>query len=253
MDVKTIFLNGYLEEEVYMEQPEGLESSDKPDYVFWLKKALYGLKKAPRAWYSRLDKHLIANGFSCRKVDCTLYIKVINDDILSVEIYVDDIIFGSANDELAKHFSKIMESEFEMSLLGVITFFLGLQVSQLEHGLFLSQTKYAKEMLRKFNMINCKPVSTLMETRGKLLKNDDSPSVNQTIYRSMIGSLLYLTKSRPNIMQAVCMVSRFQFDPKQSHLNAINWILKYIQGTLDFGLWYPHSNDFTLSSYTNVD
>ena len=152
---------------------------------------------------------MIANGFSHGKAYSTLYIKVINDDILAVEIYVDDIIFGSTNDELAKHFSNIMESEFEMSLLGVLTFFLGLQVSQLEHGLFLSQTKYAKEMLRKFNMVDCKPVNIPMETGCKVLKKDDSPSINQTVYRSMIGSLLYLTTSRPNIMQAMSMVSRF--------------------------------------------
>ena len=129
MDVKTTFLNGYLEEEVYMEQPEGFESSDKPDFVYRLKKALYGLKQALKAWYCRLDKHLIANGFSNGKVDSTLYIKVISDDILAVEIYVDDIIFGSTNDDSAKHFSKIMESKFEISMLGVLTFFIGLQVS----------------------------------------------------------------------------------------------------------------------------
>ena len=161
-----------------------------------------------------MNKHLTANGFSCGKADSTFYIKVINDDILAIEIYVDDIIFGSTNDELAKDFSKIMEFEFEMSLLGVLTFFLGLQVSQLEHGLFLSQINYARVMLRKFNMADCKLVSTPMETGCKLTKNDDSPSVNQTLYRSMIGSLLYLTASRPDIMQAVCMVSRFQFDLK---------------------------------------
>ena len=108
-------------------------------------------------------------------------------------------------------------------------------------------------MLRKFNMAECKPVSTPMETGCKLMKNDDSPSINQTLYRSMIGSLLYLTASRPDIMQAVCMVSRFQSDPKQSHLNAVHRILKYIQGTIDFGLWYPHSNDFTLTGYTDAD
>lgn len=253
MDVKTAFLNGYLEEEVYMEQPEGFESSEYPGYVYRLRKALYGLKQAPRAWYSRLDSHLISKGFKRGNVDCTLYTKDVNNDLLAVEIYVDDIIFGSTNNELSKSFSAIMESEFEMSLLGPLTFFLGIQVSQLEHGLFISQVKYAKEMLKKFQMDQCNPVNTPMETGYKLVKIDDSPLVDQHEYRSMVGSLLYLTASRPDLMQAVCLVSRFQSAPRESHLNAVTRIFKYIQGTLDFGLWYPKHADFTLQSYTDAD
>lgn len=129
MDVKTTFLNGYLEEEVYMEQPEGFESSEHLDHVYRLKKALYGLKQAPRAWYSRLDSHLISKGFTKGSVDSTLYTKTINDDLLAIQSYVDDIILGSTNDELSQSFSVIMESEFEMSMSGPLTFFLGIQVS----------------------------------------------------------------------------------------------------------------------------
>ncbi|XP_057828666.2 uncharacterized mitochondrial protein AtMg00810-like [Cryptomeria japonica] len=236
-----------------MEQPEGFESSDYTDHVYRLKKALYGLKQAPRAWYSRLNSHLISKGFTKGNVDSTLYTKVVSNDLLAIEIYVDDIIFGSTNDELSQSFSTIMESEFEMSMLGPLSFFLGIQVSQLEHGLFISQTKYAKEMLKRFQMDHCTHVGTPMETGCKLVKVDDSPLVDQSKYRSMVGSLLYLTASRPDLMQAVCLVSCYQSTPRQSHLNAVTRIFKYIQGTLDFGLWYPKHGDFTLIGYTDAD
>ncbi|XP_059076415.1 uncharacterized protein LOC131067604 [Cryptomeria japonica] len=208
---------------------EGFKSSDKPDYVLRLKKALYGLKQAPRAWYSRLDKHLIANGFIKGNVDSTLYTKMDNENLLAVEIYVDDIIFGSTNDHLAQTFSGIMESEFEMSMLGPLTFFLGIQVSQLEH------------------------VGTPMETGCKLMKIDESPLVDQREYRSMIGSLLYLTACRPDIMYSVCQVARYQAAPRQSHLNVVHRIFKYLQGTLDYGLWYPKNDDFALIGYTDAN
>ena len=165
-----------------------------------MKKALYGLKQAPRAWYSRLDSHLLSNGFVRGGVDNNLYVKNEGSDILVVEIYVDDTIFGCNNVTLSKKFSQLMESEFEMSLLGELNFFLGLQISQCENGIFLSQSKYAREMLKKFQMDECHPVSTPMVTGCKLTKVDDSPDTNQTEYRSMIGSLLYLTTSRPDIM-----------------------------------------------------
>jgi hypothetical protein len=170
MDVKSTFLNGELEEEVYIEQPEGFLLSEKEDYVCRLKKALYGLKQAPRAWYSRLDRYLQQQGFRKGNADNNLYIKVDQDNILIIEVYVDDIIFGSDDDRMSKKFSKDMQNEFEMSLLGELTFFLGLQICQLDKGIFISQTKYIKEMLKKFGMEDCKPVSTPMQTSCKLRK-----------------------------------------------------------------------------------
>ena len=130
MDVKSAFLNGELEEEVYIEQPEGFQLSENEDYVCRLKRALYGLKQAPRAWYSRLDRYLLQQNFKRASADSNLYIKQDNDSILIIEVYVDDIIFGSDNDSLSQQFAKDMPKEFEMSLLGELTFFLGLQISQ---------------------------------------------------------------------------------------------------------------------------
>jgi transposase InsO family protein len=207
MDVKSSFLNGELEEEVYIEQPEGFQLSENADYVCKLKKALYGLKQAPRAWYSRLDKYLQQAGFRKGSADNNLYIKVSQGNILLIEVYVDDIIFGSDDDRLSQKFAKDMQNEFEMSLLGELSFFLGLQIRQSNQGIFISQTKYIREMLKRFGMEDCKPVITPMQTSCKLRKDDDSKSTDQRQYRSMIGSLLYVTTSRPDVMQAVGQVA----------------------------------------------
>jgi hypothetical protein len=158
MDVKSSFLNGELEEEVYIEQPEGFQLSEKTNYVCKLKKALYGLKQAPRAWYSRLDKYLQQAGFRKGSVDNNLYIKVSQGNILLIEVYVVDIIFGSDDDMLRQKFAKDMQNEFEMSLLGELSFFLGLQIHQSNQGIFISQTKYITEMLKRFRMEDCKLV-----------------------------------------------------------------------------------------------
>ena len=214
MDVKSAFLNGNLEEEVYVEQPEGFSLTDKSDYVCKLKKALYGLKQAPRAWYARLDKYLQDKGFKRGSVDNNLYIKTEGDDLLIVLVYVDDIIFGCTNNLSVQWFANSMKSEFEMSMIGELSYFLGLQICQKPGGMFLSQEKYLKEMLKKFRMEDSTPVSTPMVSGCKLSKDDSSPEVDQKMYRSMIGSLLYITASRPDIMHAVGMVGRFQTAPK---------------------------------------
>jgi hypothetical protein len=239
MDVKSSFLNGELEEEVYIEQPGGFQLLENVDYVCKLKKALYGLKQTLRAWYSRLDKYLQQAGFRKLSANNNLYIKVSQDSILLIEVYVDDIIFGSNDDKLSQKFAKDMKNEFEMSLLGDLSFFLGLQIRQIKQGIFISQTKYIIEMLKRFGMDDCKPVITPMQTSCKLRKYDDSKSTNQRQYRSMIGSLLYVTTSRTDVMQGVVHVARFQATPKESHVLAVKWIFRYLKGTKEFGLWYP--------------
>ena len=152
MHVKSAFLNGLIQEEVYVEQPPVFEMSDKPNHVYRLKKALYDLKQAPRAWYERLSKFLLEKDFSRGKVDTTLFIKRKYDDILLVQIYVDDIIFGSTNDSLCKEFSLDMQSEFEMSMMGELNYFLGLQIKQTKEGIFVNQAKYCKELIKRFDM-----------------------------------------------------------------------------------------------------
>ncbi|KAJ9536179.1 hypothetical protein OSB04_un000639 [Centaurea solstitialis] len=179
--------------------------------------ALYGLKQAPRAWYETLTNHLLSKGFKRGTIDTTLFLKKEGDDLLLVQIYVDDIIFGSTNPDLCTKFSKIMETEFEMSMMGELNFFLGIQVKQNPDGIFINQSKYIKDMLKKFNMTDCSPIKTPMPT-GNLLGPDlAGKPVDQKIYRSMIGSLLYLTATRPDIMFATCFCARFQANPKESH------------------------------------
>jgi hypothetical protein len=192
---------------------------------------LYGLKQAPRAWYSRLDKYLQQAGFKKGSVDNNLYIKVSQGNILLIEFYVDDIIFGSDDDMLSQKFAKDMRNEFEMSLLGELSFFLGLQIRQINKGIFISQTKYIRGMLRRFGMEDCKPIITSMQTSCKLIKDDDSKSTDQRQYRSMICNLLYVTTSRLDVMQEVGQVARFQVAPKESHVLAVKRIFRYLKGT----------------------
>ncbi|KAL8120799.1 hypothetical protein AgCh_017833 [Apium graveolens] len=245
MDVKSAFLNEELEEEVYVEQPPGFVDSKHPDYVYRLDKALYGLKQAPRAWYETLTKFLLESGFNRGTIDKTLFYLNHGKDLLLVQIYVDDIIFGSTNGRLCKKFAKLMQSRYQMSMMGELSYFLGLQVKKNEEGTFICQTKYTRNLLKKFGMQDCSSASTPMATTTKLDK-DTGKLVDITDYRGMIGSLLYLTASRPDIMYATCLCARFQADPREPHLTAVKRIFKYLKGTTDLGLWYPRESDFKL-------
>ena len=147
--------------------------------------------------------------------------------MLVIQIYVDDIIFGSTNESLCQDFAKLMQGEFEMSMMGELTFFLGLQIKQSKEGISITQSKYTKELLKRFGMENCKPIGTPMSPSSKLDKDDEGKSVDLKYYRGMIGSLLYLTASRPDIMFSVCLCARYQSNPKESHLNAVKRILRY--------------------------
>ena len=253
MDVKSAFLNGILNEEVYVEQPPGFQDHTVPNSVFKLDKALYGLKQAPRAWYETLTKFLFEHDFIVGSVDKTLFKFTKDTHILLVQIYVDDIIFGSTNPKLCERFSKLMQERFEMSMMGELSYFLGLQVRQLEEGTFISQTKYTRELIKKFGMEKSSPTSTPMSPSIKLDKDEEGQNVDMTAYRGIIGSLLYLTASRPDISFAVGVCGRFQANPKLSHFTAAKRILKYLRGTESVGLWYPKDSSFNLTSYSDAD
>ncbi|GJT15898.1 putative ribonuclease H-like domain-containing protein [Tanacetum coccineum] len=253
MDVKSSFLYGKIEEEVYVCQPPGFEDPDFPDRVCKLEKALYGLHKAPRAWYETLSTYLLDNEFQRGKINKTLFIKRHNGDILLVQVYVDDIIFGSTNKELYNAFKELMHEKFQMSSMGELTFFLGLQVQQKKDGIFISQDKYVGEILKKFRFTEVKTTSTPMKTQKPLLKDKDGEEVDVHMYSSMIGSLMYLTSSRPNIMFVVCACARYQVNPKVSHLHYVKRIFRYIKGQPKLGLWYPKDSPFDLVAYINSD
>ncbi|GJS71822.1 putative ribonuclease H-like domain-containing protein [Tanacetum coccineum] len=207
------------------------ENPEFPDRVYKVEKALYGLHQAPRAWYETLSTYLLDNGFQRGQIDKTLFIKRVKGDILLVQVYVDDIIFGSTKKSLCTEFEKLMHKKFQMSSMGELTFFLGLQVTQKDDGIFISQDKYVDEILKKFGFSTVKTASTPMETSKSLMKDENAKDVDVHLYRSMIGSLMYLTSSRPDIMFVI-----------------------QLKVNLKLGLWYPRPPlPFDLEAYTDSD
>ncbi|GJR50565.1 putative ribonuclease H-like domain-containing protein [Tanacetum coccineum] len=213
MDVKSAFLYGTIEEEVYVSQPPGFVDPEFPNKVYKVEKALYGLHQAPRAFYETLSTYLLENRFRRGTIGKTLFIKKIKNDILLVQVYVDDIIFGSTKKSLSTEFEQLMHKRFQMSSIEELAFFLGLQLEQRNDGIFLSQDKYVYEILKKFGFSSVKTASTPIETHKPLLKDAEGSDVDVHLYRSIIGSLMYLTSSRPDVMFAMCACLRFQDSP----------------------------------------
>ncbi|WVZ52715.1 hypothetical protein U9M48_003750 [Paspalum notatum var. saurae] len=232
MDVKSAFLNGFIEDEVYVRQPPGFESTRFPDRVYKLRKALYGLKQAPRAWYARLKSFLLKSGFVMGSVDKTLFLLSRGGDTLIVQIYVDDIIFGGSSHAL---------------------FFLGPQIKQDPKGTFVHQAKYARDILKKFDMGDSKPMTTPMSTNMTLDADEDGEAVDQKKFRGMIGSLLYLTATRPDIQFAVCLCARYQASPRTSHRQAVKRIFRYLKFTPELRLWYSSSSSLSLRGFSDAD
>ncbi|KAJ9546661.1 hypothetical protein OSB04_019204 [Centaurea solstitialis] len=249
MDVKIAFLYGHLKEA----QPEGFVDKEHPDYVYVLDKALYGLKQAPRTWYEELSKHLLSKGFKKGSVDSTLFLMKEGEHIVVIQIYVDDIIFGSTSRELCKKFETVMTEEFKMSMMGEINLFLGLQVRQFSDGIFINQSKYIFDLLKKYDMSGCHSIGTPMATGNSIGPDHEGKDVDLRNYRSMVGSLMYLTASRPDIMFATCVCARYQAKPKESHLAAVKRIFRYLKGTPYYGIWYPKGLGFELQAYTDAD
>ncbi|KAK1558510.1 hypothetical protein Q3G72_003173 [Acer saccharum] len=253
MDVKSAFLNGFLQEEVFVEQPKGFVDAHHPNHFYRLKKALYGLKQEPRAWYERLTQFLVDNNYIRGSVDKTLFIKRDNDELFIAQIYVDDIVFGSTNNTKVQQFVDVMSHEFEMSLVGELSYFLGLQIRQLDDEIFISQAKYAKNLVKKFGLEKAKHCDTPMSTTLKLSKDASGKSVDQTLYRGMIGSLLYLTASRPDISFSVGVCARYQSDPKESHLSSVKRVIRFVNGTSNYGIWYSFDTNPSLVGYSDAD
>nr|GEZ19363.1 retrovirus-related Pol polyprotein from transposon TNT 1-94 [Tanacetum cinerariifolium] len=253
MDVKTKFLHGSLKEDVYPCQPEGFIDDDHPSHVYKLKKALYGLKQAPRAWYDELLTFLLQNHFFKGTIDPTLFIRRFHDDILVVQVYVDDIIFGSTHPRYIQLFSDLMKSRFEMWMMGEMTFFFGLQVNQYPCGIFINQSKYVLEILKKYGMESCDPFGTPMEIKDKIDLDQNVTPIDATKYRSMIGALMYLTSSRPDIVHATCLCARYQAKPIEKHLKEVKRIFRYLRGTVNTGLWYTKDFGFELTRFSDAD
>ena len=250
---RVFFLNGPINELVYVKQPPGFEDPEFPNHVYQLAKALYGLKQAPRAWYEHLTELLQDRGFEIGKIDPTLFTKNVKGELFVCQLYVDDIIFGSPNKAFNEEFAALMTSKFEMSSMGELKFFLGFEVKQRREGTFINQAKYTQDMLKRFKLSDVKPASTPMPTKCQLDIDPNGKAVDQKVYRSMIGSLLYLCASRPDIMLSVGICARFQAAPKESHFVAVKRIFRYLAHTPNFGLWYPRGANFKLVGYSDSD
>ncbi|XP_052627806.1 uncharacterized protein LOC128134289 [Lactuca sativa] len=253
MDVKCAFLHGEIDREVYIQQPPGFEDPKFPDHSFKLQKAVYGLKQAPRAWYATLSTFLEESGFKRGSIDQTLFRKIFNKHLLIVQIYVDDIIFGSTDESLSVKFADLMKSKFEMSMIGEMTTFLGLQIKQSTDGIFINQENYVKNLLTRFSMDKSNTAKTPMAFGYKIDADLNGKPVDQKRYRGMIGSLLYLIASRPDIMFSTCVCARYQANPMESHVVAVKRIFKYLKGTPKLSLWYPAKSDFQLNAFTDSD
>ncbi|GJY64335.1 putative ribonuclease H-like domain-containing protein, partial [Tanacetum coccineum] len=253
MDVKSAFLYGTIKEEVYVCQPPSFEDPQFSDKVYKVEKALYGLHQAPRAWYETFSTYLLENRFRRGTIDKTLFIKKDKGDILLIQVYVDDIIFGSTKNSLCVEFEQMMHKRFQMSSMGELTFFLGLQVKQKDDGIFISQDKYVADILNKFDFVTMKTASTPIETHKALLKDEEAEDVDVHLYRSMIGSLMYLTTSRLDIMFVVFTYARFQVTLKVSHFHAMKRIFRYLKGQPKLGLWYPRDSPFDLEAFSDSD
>ncbi|GJY54230.1 retrovirus-related pol polyprotein from transposon TNT 1-94 [Tanacetum coccineum] len=253
MDVKTAFLNGEFKEEVYVSQPEGFVDYDNPSYVYKLKKALYDLKQAPRAWYDMLSSFLISRQFTKGAVDPTLFTWHAGNNILLVQIFVDGIIFASSNTAMCNEFANQMTNKFKISMMGQMSFFLGLQISQSPRGIFINQSKYASEIVKKYGLHSTNSVDTPMIENKKLDEDLQGKQVDATLYHGMIGSLMYLISSRPDLNHVVCLCARYQAKPIKKHLQAVKQVFRYLNGTINMGLWYSKDIDMSLTAYADAD
>ncbi|KAG8499381.1 hypothetical protein CXB51_005990 [Gossypium anomalum] len=250
----SAFLNGFLEEEIYIDQPQGFVVSGKEQMVYKLKKALYGLKQAPRAWYTRIDSYLLSLGFERSISEPTLYVKKKQAETqLIVSLYVDDLLVTGGDRSILADFKAKMKDTFEMSDLGQMIYFLGMEVQQTHNGIFLGQKTFAAKILRKFSMENCKPTNTPMAVGAKLSSQEGYEHISEADYRSLVGCLLYLTATRPDIMYSVSVLSRFMYCCNKLHLQAAKRVLRYIKGTLSYGLKFSRNEDLKLIGYTDSD
>ncbi|KAM1556843.1 hypothetical protein PS2_040150 [Malus domestica] len=254
LDVKSAFLHGELEEEVFVDQPPGYEQKGQETKVYRLNKALYGLKQAPRAWYSRIESYFIKEGFNKCPYEHTLFIKVAEEGkILIACLYVDDLIFTGNDKMMFEQFKKSMMVEFDMTDLGKMRYFLGIEVIQGSEGIFISQRKYAQEILERFNMDQCNPVLNPIVPGLKLTKDEGGIEVDGTVYKQMVGSLMYLTATRPDLMFVVSLISRYMERPTEVHMQAVKRVLRYIKGTTDLGILYKEGGTEEVIGYTDSD
>ena len=251
LDVKSAFLHGELQEEVYVQQPVGFIKKGRENHVYRLKKALYGLMQAPQTWYSKIEAYFAREKFVRCSSEHTLFTKKVHDNVLIVSLYVDDLIFTGNCKDICEEFKSSMQLEFDMIDLGKMRHFLAIEVIQNEAGIFICQRQYAREVLARFNMIECNSVQNPIVPGTTLSKDDEGASVDAIKFKQAIGSLMYLTVTRPNLMFRVSLISRYMTNPKESHWAATKRIFKYLKGTIEHGLFYQKGKKIGLSAYSD--
>ncbi|XP_031474726.1 uncharacterized mitochondrial protein AtMg00810-like [Nymphaea colorata] len=252
MDVYNAFLNGSLDEEIYMSLPPGY-GDGRDTRVCKLKKSLYGLKQAPRNWFARFSEVLLAFGFAQSKCDHSLFIFKKENTIMAVLVYVDYLIIAGNHLEKIEKFKKYLSEHFKMKDLGIVKYFLGLELARSKKGIFLSQRKYTCDVLDEVGLINAKPVEVPMEHRKDLSVDGGELLKDPTAYRRLVGRLIYLTITRPDITFAVHTLSRYMQQPSVAHYKAALRVLKYLKQSRGQGLWFPSNEDFQLTAYCDAD
>ncbi|KAK2442007.1 putative mitochondrial protein [Trifolium repens] len=251
LDVKSAFLHGELTENVYVEQPLGYKKVENK--VYKLRKALYGLKQAPRAWYSKIEAYFAKENFIKCPHEHTLFVKKDGEKVLIVSLYVDDLIFTGNDSKMFQSFKESMKNVFDMTDLGRMRYFLGVEVNQGSHGIFICQQKYIKDILSRFGMEMCNVVCSPIVPGNKLSKDSNGKCVDATYYKQIVGSLMYLLATRPDLAYSVCLIARFMERPTEDHLVAAKRILRYLKGTANLGILYERGVKQALQGWTDSD
>ena len=253
-DVKNAFLHGGLEEEVYMDVPPGFEDSKSAGKVCKLKKSLYGLKQSPRAWFERFTQAMLRWGYKQSQGDHTLFIKHSPDNkVVALIVYVDDIVVMGDDLDAMEQLQKCLSKEFEIKDLGRLKYFLGIEVLRSKHGIFISQRKYVLDLLEETGMLGGRPNDTPVDPNQKLDVDEEGLQVDKGNYQRLVGRLIYLSHTRPDIAYAVSTVSQFMHSPRQSHLDAVFRILRYLKSAPGKGLMFSKNNHLQVEAYSDSD
>jgi hypothetical protein len=252
LDVKNAFLHGSLSEEVYMDQPPGYTDPRFPNHVCRLHKAIYELKQAPRAWFHRFNSFLLQYGFTCSHADYSFFVFHKPAGIIYLLLHVDDIVLTGNNPSLLQKFTAHLSREFSMNDLGPLHYFLGIEVQHTSTGLFLSQIKYALDLLKRVEMANYKPITTSMVV-GQRLSAVGASFSDSTLYRSIVGALQYLVITHPDLAHSVNTVCQFMHTPTEDHFRTVKRILRYVKGTLSFSLTISSHSSSNILAYSDAD
>ncbi|XP_019170539.1 PREDICTED: uncharacterized protein LOC109166104 [Ipomoea nil] len=252
LDVHNAFLNGHLAETVYMNQPPGYEDPAHPDHVCLLQRSLYGLKQAPRAWFKRLHDFLLTTGFCASKTDVSLFYYVSDGSRVYLLVYVDDIIMMGSNPTLVNTLLNRLATTFKVRDLGKPGFFLGIETIHTSAGMILSQRRYMNDLLNRAGMTDCKPLATPASTTQAVTPSDELFD-NPTQYRRIVGALQYLTITRPDLSYAVNRLCQFMHSPTVDHWAMVKRVLRYVKGTMDYGLRLSASTSTSVQAYSDSD